>query len=217
MKGFQRPLQHTVQRVRRLVGDVVLLAVAALAITLPVSAAAETGVGSGPNDDWSVAQQTRAPPLAALAEDSVRFSMTPSLGGRAYIMVISRKANFAEGSIRFYVGHPTSRRWRDLGQVKFRISLEAYKRLVDEVDAAWAAGEPDQMLPDAQGEVMICVDGPELKAERRRNGESIWMTGKGCAQRHPNDIIVGLITRVAEDELCRYGIMSARRETQTDE
>jgi hypothetical protein len=125
----------------------------------------------------SLADAIHLPALDRLGGDAVRATMMPSLGGGAVLYQASRTP---DGRIELlavaFFGHPYSG-WRERSRAEAVLTPREYRRLLARVDAALAFEVPD---PDSQD---ICLDGPGLRVERSRGGQ----------------------TSVAEDWICRDG------------
>jgi hypothetical protein len=163
---------------------------------------AETGRGEAPRVLGSVLNAVDAPTLENIERDVVRFSSTPSLGNRGYIITFVGAAGGAWADVVWLDGH-----WRTGWGVtrRERIELEPseYEWLANTIDDIIAEGEP-AIDPDPE-ERVICVDGPGYLSERLVDGGHIWIAGQ-CLEEHPNNqiakVVFGwLLDRLGDDDV----------------
>src|SRR5215510_3391272 len=125
----------------------VIFALVVLALTataLPAEARnAEFGHGEAPRYDElygaelrDILNDARAPAMAALGGDALRFSSQPALGGAGYIMVLRSSGDV---QITWYYGH-VALGWRRTRRVRFEIDDWEYEDVVADVDRMLAVG-----------------------------------------------------------------------------
>lgn len=173
-----------------------------LAAASVLASAAHAGVGRGDYRQrrGDALQAAHAPRLASVGNDVIRFSSTPALGGRAWIVELHRsKPGLAEGEVQFFYGHPSAG-WSKVGWAKLSLSAAEYDELAGRIDILLARGEPNNVHGV---EIIVCTDGPGYLTERRNSGTSGWLSGF-CGE-HPNNEIAVLMSNV----VTRYGPMSA--------
>src|SRR5262245_59613855 len=81
---------------------------------------------------------SRAPPIGGIAEDAIRFSSQPDLGGTGYIIAISAKG----ADVSWYGGHPALG-WTRIREVHIEVGAGEYRRVAAEVDRWLARGEAE--------------------------------------------------------------------------
>lgn len=172
---------------------VVLLASFALVST----AHAETERGEYRPSRGDVLQAARAPRLSSIGVDAIRFSSTPALGGRGWIVELRKgQAGGAVGEAQFFSGHPRTK-WTRTGWIKLSLPDAAYAELASRIDLLLTRKEP----ASASDEVVVCTDGPGYLTERRRAGMTVWLSG--FCDGNPNDEIAVLMS----DAISRFGPM----------
>jgi hypothetical protein len=176
--------------------------VAMLMIATPSQSVADAGTGSLPHDDWSVVRQSHASPLH-IGADAVRFSATPSLGGRAIIIELHAEGAQAVGSATFFGGHPSVGNWEQLGFLRLNISAQEFSSLIRQIDTLVTAGEPNTASARLE-DIVICTDGSRLTTELSHGGVVRWLTGRTCGAPHPNDAIADILGPIVETEMARY-------------
>jgi hypothetical protein len=170
-----------------------------------VAGNAAADVGSGEVERGvDVLSATHARPMSEVGDDAIRFSTTPSLGGRAWIVEWrgDERGRGATGSITFLYwtrdGAPLN-----VGTVQIGLSKEEYSALATEVDRLMRSPEPKpQTCENGHCLIDVCTDGPGYLIERRHGGSTTWMSGD-CGD-HPNNRIAKLMLSSAWTDLCRY-------------
>ena len=131
----------------------------------------------------------RLPDLAALGGESIRATMTPSLGGRGELYQVTYDPQGRATLLAIWVvGHPYSG-WRQIGREEVVLTGREYRRLAAQVDTALA--QPDPPTGD-----MICFDGPGMRTERYRNGRMERYEAWGCGG-EPSNVAFGLVAAFA--------------------
>lgn len=177
------------------------LALAMCAALIASAAWAQSGAGAYRPDRHEVLASARVRPLSTLGVEAVRFSSTPALGGRGWIVEIHRtKGDRAEGVAEFYRGHP-SYGWVKAGSVRLEAPVDEFDRLAVSVENALARGEPNNRVGD---EFVVCTDGPGYVSEQRRSGRSVWASG--FCNGHPNNEIAALMLNA----IARFGPIPTR-------
>lgn len=152
----------------------------------------------------SVLHAAGARPLKDLGDDVIRFSQEPALGGPAWVAEVHRDGSkFAVGEITFFAGHPSSS-WVKIGWFRYGLSAADYDVLSGKVDQQLTRTVPEfpQQLPN--GSIFVgCTDGPGYLTERRKSGQSTWLSGF-CGD-HPNKMIADLMFAAFERGACRFG------------
>lgn len=183
-------------------------ALAVCAALVASTASAESGVGEYKPEHAEVLAAAHVRRLSALGEDVVRFSSTPALGGRGWIVELHRtKRDRAEGVAEFYRGHP-SLGWTKAGSVRLEGPKDEFDRLAEKVRVALARGEPDNRVSD---EIVVCTDGPGYVTEQRQSGRTVWTSGF-CNNGHPNNEIAELMLSA----ITRFGPMPAELSRDTN-
>jgi hypothetical protein len=140
----------------------------------------------------------------------IRFSRSPSLGGRGLIVeVVGDAAGGAEVRVIALWGHPSDS-WRVERSRRFVLPPERFRQLASAVDAAIE----NRVLPpperEGQETRIVCMDGPGYLTERVRNGAALSLTGfcpPNQTDPHPNEVVATLI----RDMLCRRRDSAANR------
>ena len=163
-------------------------------------ASAETGHGDARRVLGSVLNAVEAPALSNIERDVFRFSSTPSLGSRGYIVTFVGAADGAWADAIWLEGHWRTG-WRVTRRERFELEPSEYEWLANTIDETLAEGEP-ALDPDAE-ERTICVDGPGYLTERLVDGAQVWIAGQ-CLEEHPNnrisDVVFGwLLDRLGGD------------------
>lgn len=140
-------------------------------------------------EPYGVVRDLDLPALMHFDGDVFRFSSTPALGGRGYVITIS---GIADGAGRLEVitveGH-SSFGWRRTGAFETLLSPEEYAGVMNWVDALYQEPEDyEEKAPDPNAPIFICGDGPGFLSERRRGNRISWLDGS-CAPDHPNKAI----------------------------
>lgn len=119
------------------------------------------------------AMMLRLPALADLGGDSIRVTMTPSLGGRGELYQVTLDPHGRASLLAVWVvGHPYSG-WREIAREEVVLTGRDYHRLAAQVDAALA--QPDPPTGD-----VICLDGPGMYTERNQGGPTRRYEAWGC-------------------------------------
>ena len=144
-----------------------------------------------------VLNSARRPPAGKLGSDAIRFSMQPSLGGQAFIVEVVENRSGARVTIFRLSGHPYAG-WEEEGEATSNLSPSGYRRLAAVVDHWLAvAASPPQAK---EGEVYVCMDGPENLTERVRNGRVVTLSGfcpPNDHELHPNEHIAAALLSLA--------------------
>ena len=118
------------------------------------------------------ATMLRLPTLAELGDDSIRVTMTPSLGGVGQLHQVALDRHGRASLLAVWVyGHPY-RGWQEIGREEVDLTAREYRRLAAEVDAALSGPDPE--------ENMICLDGPVMRTERHQDGQITNYSGGYC-------------------------------------
>lgn len=147
----------------------------------------------------------RRPLARSLGREVIRVSRQPALGGHGLVVeLVGNEAGGATVRIFGFYGHPRTS-WRRTGMHRFILPSEQYRQLADSVDRAMVHNVPPRL---AQGEVVVCTDGPGLLTERVRDG-AVRSLGGSCPlsvhAEHPNRVIEAAV----QDMLCRRGTSMA--------
>jgi hypothetical protein len=158
-------------------------------------AQASAGFGSYHPTRGNILRAARAPPLDRLGDDVARFSSTPALGGRGWVIELHRAGSArATGEVIYFGGHP-SRGWRKLGWMKLELPAAQFAEVTAKIDGQLARGEPSsESIVEGQVAISVCTDGPGYVSERRTHGRSMWLEGF-CGD-HPNNEIARLLIDV---------------------
>lgn len=158
-------------------------------------------VGTGPyRREADVLEATNAPTLDKIGEDVVRFSSTPALGGRGVIIEFHRRdAEWATGTMTLLIGH-SSDRWITTATLAIEMKTTQFLALTREIDTQLRRREPP--LENAEGEIVVCTDGPGYVTERLSRGDSKWLSGF-CGD-HPNNRIAELMAPIAARSFERW-------------
>jgi hypothetical protein len=137
----------------------------------------EFGFGEAPRyrerDFHDILDAARAPRMADLGGDAVRFSSQPGLGGVGYIFVLRATG---EVEIAWFYGH-LGLGWRRTRGERFQISEDEYQEIAAEVDRLLSLGVAEaQSRITPEGRILVvCADGPGYLTERVKSGEVAWM------------------------------------------
>jgi hypothetical protein len=156
-------------------------------------------------DEHDVLDSAGRPPATALGRDAVRFSMQPSLGGRAIVVeVVSRGDGGATGRLYWFDGHPRLG-WTPEGSARFSLSLRNYRRLATVVDRLIGTYR-DERREEGEGDddgdkaIVVCTDGPEQVTERVREGRVATLSGfcpSTGPEPHPNASVAAVMLSLA--------------------
>ena len=157
-------------------------------------------VGQGPCTEleqlvYTPAMMLRLPELAQLGGESLRVTMTPSLGGRAQLYQVAIDDQGRASLLAIWlVGHPYLG-WRELAREEAVLTAREYRRLAAGVDAVLA--QPDPPLDD-----IICIDGPMVRVERHRGGATELIDTSSCMSPR-SDAAFGLVAAFACQQVGR--------------
>lgn len=178
-----------------------ILAMAAAIGAIFTASVSYADVGTGPYPrEADVLEATNAPALDKIGQDVVRFSSTPALGGRGVIIEIHRRdAEWATGTVTLLIGHPSDH-WVTTATLVIEMKTPQFEALARQIDAQLRRKEPP--LENAEGEIVVCTDGPGYVTERLSRGGSHWLSGF-CGD-HPNNRIAELMAPIAARSFDRW-------------
>lgn len=138
---------------------------------------------------YAVRAAAGAPPLEQLGDDVIRFTASPALGGKAYVIEVHRtRDGSAEGEGVWLRGHPRAG-WTRTGTTKIKLTSAQYDALTTEVDGALTS------TPNKTDDLVICTDGPGWVTERKRMDLVSTLSGF-CDLNHPNNQIAKAMQRL---------------------
>lgn len=116
------------------------------------------------------------------------------------VEIVGQPSDGAEVRLFTLSGHWRTQ-WELQGERRFHLPAAEYRQLSEQVDTALAAYRGPN-YDHAQGEVIICTDGPGFLTERVREGRVVTLTGQCPPTRnelHSNRLIAASIDAM----LCR--------------
>ena len=182
-------------------------ALAAL-IAIPSPVFAESGEGEAPRGKHSLLSGIGARPLSKLGDEAIRFTSEPALGGPATSVELRPDRGQYKVTVSYLDGHP-SLGWRKLGAFQFSINHEEFSWLLAEIERAEREEGADDGGPDADGDIVVCTDGPGYLSEIRSHGHTRWISG--FCGRNANNTIARLFAR-----LVRFGTTKFLRPLNED-
>jgi hypothetical protein len=134
------------------------------------------GVGAPSLQPFSVLASDAAPPLETLGDDVVRFSSSPPIAKRAFIIELHRRRNgLATGTVTiFTIG---TKRWERVDEHTFSIAPSELGKLEGSVDVMLAEPLRTFCEGEACDNYIACLEGAYFLTERLHAGQKTWLSG----------------------------------------
>ena len=148
--------------------------------------------------------------LSHFGDDGFRVTYSPSLGGSWSIELHPVSPDWAEGEIVFYAPVHNGETFtggdeqmRFGGWIGLRMSRRRYDALVAKIDAEMAKPDPPiEQSPSPPTELVICTDGADYLTERRKRGQTTWLSLNSCDDSDRYEDIPRLVLQAFPDLQC---------------
>jgi hypothetical protein len=152
-----------------------------LCLLVVTPAIGETGVGNLPPQIGV----PRGPSMSGLGADAFRFTANQWRRLNWVLELHQDDDLHASGAIAFY-GRSDNGGLKKFGWLSLSLSGAEYDQLMGKIDAALSRGDQTPVAT-GPGELVVCIDGEIYASERRKSGQTTWITSPRCGFEDPND------------------------------
>ncbi|MGQ0590392.1 MAG: hypothetical protein ACT4N8_12830 [Sphingosinicella sp.] len=142
---------------------------------------------------FDVLDAASRPAAATLGEEAIRFSYGPAMPtGRAIIVELVPDGDRNAAVRFFWLSGNREAGWQRQGRLSTYIPAARYRQAASTIDHLLRQYELSPRAEDGP----ICLDGPEYRTERVRNGQVVTLEGwcpRHSQETHPNPRIAGLL------------------------